>query len=80
VSVIEDYVRRGIDEGEIEPGNPRIIAYVLYKIFEAFSYASTMREEDFNREDILTLIPMWIMKGLAARKGAKRKKPTGKAS
>lgn len=77
VSVIEDYVGRGIEKGEIEPFNPRIVAYVLYKIFEAFSYASTMREEDFGREDIESLIPHMIRKSLALEtpnvKGKRRK-------
>jgi len=65
VSVIEDYVRRGMEKGEIEPFNPRIIAYILYKIFEAFSYAATLNEEDFRKDDIMILVPHLIRKGLA---------------
>ena len=66
VSVIEDYVRRGIERGEIEPFNPRIIAYILYKVFEAFSYASTLKEEDFRKQDILDIVNHLIGRGLAA--------------
>jgi TetR/AcrR family transcriptional regulator of autoinduction and epiphytic fitness len=65
VSVVEDYVRRGIDKGEIKPFNPRITAYILYKIFEAFSYGSTLKEEKFNKEDTLDIMRHFISKGLA---------------
>jgi AcrR family transcriptional regulator len=68
VSVIEDYMRRGIDIGELEPFNPRISAYIMYKIFEAFSYASTLKEEDFNKEDTLEIVRHFIIKGLARQK------------
>ena len=68
VSVIEDYVRRGMEGGEIEPFNPRISAYILYKIFEAFSYASTLKEEDFNKEDTLEIVRHLITRGLARQK------------
>ena len=68
VSVIEDYVRRGIEKGEIEPHNPRLIAYVLYKIFEAFTYGSRLGEEGFDKEDVEELIPLLINKGLAPAK------------
>ena len=70
VSVIEDYVRRGIETGEIEPHNPRLIAYVLYKIFEAFTYGSRLGEEGFDKEDVEELIPLLINKGLAPAKPA----------
>jgi AcrR family transcriptional regulator len=68
VSVIEDYVRRGMEEGEIEPFNPRISAYILYKIFEAFSYASTLKDEDFNKKDTLEIVRHLITTGLARQK------------
>jgi len=68
VSVIEEYVRRGIDKGELEHFNPRITAYILYKIFEAFSYASTLKEEDFNKKDTLEIVRHVIAKGLARKK------------
>ncbi len=64
VSVIEDYVRRGMEEGEIEQANPRIVAYVLYKVFEAFSYASTLEEGDFTKKDIEDFIPRLIRRAL----------------
>jgi AcrR family transcriptional regulator len=78
VSVIEDYVRRGIEEGEIEPGNPRIIAYVLYKIFEAFSYASILQERDFNKKDIESFIPRLIRRALV-KESPVRKAPVLKS-
>jgi AcrR family transcriptional regulator len=65
VSVIEDYVSRGMESGEIEHHNPRLIAYVLYKIFEAFTYGYRLDEEGFDKEDVEELIPMLINKGLA---------------
>lgn len=68
VSVIEDYMRRGIDKGELEPFNPYITAYILYKIFEAFSYASTLKEKDFNKEDTLEIVRHLITKGLARQR------------
>ena len=68
VSVIEDYVRRGMETGEIEPHNPRLIAYVLYKIFEAFTYGYRLDEEGFDKEDVEELIPLLITKGLAPAK------------
>ncbi|MBN2028047.1 MAG: TetR/AcrR family transcriptional regulator [Actinobacteria bacterium] len=70
VSVIEDYVRRGIETGEIESHNPRLIAYVLYKIFEAFTYGSRLGEEGFDKGDVEELIPLLINKGLAPAKPA----------
>ena len=68
VSVIEDYVRRGIEKGELESFNPHITAYILYKIFEAFSYASTLKEGDYNKEDTLKIVQHLITTGLARQK------------
>jgi AcrR family transcriptional regulator len=81
VSVIEDYVRRGVEKGEIAPLNPRLVAYIMYKIFEAFSYGYTLGDEDFDREEIEELVPYLIRKALTpekprppASKGKKTKK------
>lgn len=74
VSVIEDYVRRGMERGEIERHNPRLIAYVLYKIFEAFTYGYRLDEEGFDKEDIEALIPLLINKGLTPEAPKPKKK------
>lgn len=64
VSVVEDYVRRGVERGEIEAFNPRLLAYILYKIFEAFSYASTLEKGVCDKRDIVRQVPMIIRKAL----------------
>ncbi|OFW59798.1 MAG: hypothetical protein A2V52_01765 [Actinobacteria bacterium RBG_19FT_COMBO_54_7] len=78
VSVIEDYVRRGIETGEIEKYNPHLTAYILYKIFEAFSYGSSISEDDYSREEIETLIPELIRKALLPAPGKKKSKAAQK--
>jgi AcrR family transcriptional regulator len=83
VSVIEDYVRRGIKNGEIADYNPKLLAYILYKVFEAFSYGSTMNEDEFSTKEIEAVIPELISKALApskkpARKPTKAKVPRKK--
>jgi len=79
VEVIEEYVRRGIEKGEMEPLNPRLVAYIMFKIFEAFSYGYTMRDEDFNREEIEELVPYLIRKALAPRNPRQKKSTKNKA-
>ena len=68
VSVIEDYVRRGMETGEIESHNPRLVAYVLYKIFEAFTYGSGLGEEEFDAAEVEALIPRLLTRGLTPQK------------
>jgi TetR/AcrR family transcriptional regulator of autoinduction and epiphytic fitness len=68
VAIIEDYVRRGIEGGEIEPYNPRLVAYVMYKVFEAFSYSSNPWDEGFSKEEVEKFVPRLFIRGLAPRK------------
>ncbi len=78
ISVIEDYVRRGMKNGEVEKYDPHLIAYILYKIFEAFSYGSSLNEDDYSREEIETLIPELIRKALISAPGKKKGKAAKK--
>lgn len=78
VSVIEDYLRRGMAKGEIEPLNPYIAAYILYRIFESFSYASTLKKEGFDKEEVMVFVPRLIRKALAPEKPGPEKKAARK--
>jgi hypothetical protein len=72
-------VRRGIKNGEIVGYNPKLLAYILYKVFEAFSYGSTIDKDEFSVKEIETVVPELISKALAPSKKLQRKPTKVKA-
>jgi len=77
ISSVEEYVQTGIEKGEIEPFDTRIIAYTLYKVFEAFSYIATMENGELDKEATMAFIGHLVdgmIKGLCGPPRS-RKKP-----
>ena len=63
--IIEGYVKDAM-AGK-ESFNPRVIAYTYYKIFEAFSYASTINEKDgVSTEEINQFLQHLIERSLSS--------------
>lgn len=43
--IVETYVREGMKRGGRSGLDPRVVAYIFYKMFEAFSYGYTLSDE-----------------------------------
>ena len=51
LDVIADIIKEGIKKGELRDVDPHITAYMIFKLFQAFTYAKTMPLRDRPRSD-----------------------------
>ena len=74
LDMIEELVRQGIREGSIRKVDPRLAAYTLYKIYQSFSYAGTLPEEDREPERVRKFLVDFVKRGMMKETGKNRKK------
>ena len=57
ISIIEEYVEQAVVDRENFEFRPRMVAYTMYKVFEGFSYYSTLDESDeISNEEIVSFV------------------------
>lgn len=74
LEMVEELIQQGIREGSIRKVDPRLAAYTLYKIYQSFSYASTLPEETREPERARRFLVDFVKHGLLKEKTTKAKR------
>jgi AcrR family transcriptional regulator len=65
IDIVEVYVKEAMDGLESPPFKPRVVAYTIYKLFESFSYYSTLTEDDdISSDEIVAFVSLLLRRGL----------------
>ena len=67
LDMIEAVVIQGIEEGTVRETDSRLAAYTLYKVYQSFSYAWTLTDEEPDLEHLEKFVSDFVKYGL--RKG-----------
>lgn len=65
LSFIETKVKESVDKGELKPCDPKITAFVIFKLYLAFVYDWERTHPPLGKEEILKLFELYLMEGLA---------------
>jgi len=64
LGMIEEVLEQGIREGRIRKLDTRLAAYTLYKIYQSYTYAGTLRPREKSPEKIRRFITDFVKHGL----------------
>ncbi|MBU1672604.1 MAG: TetR/AcrR family transcriptional regulator [Actinobacteria bacterium] len=66
IDIVEVYVKQVMEGRDDLAFKPRVVAYTIYKLFESFSYYSTLGEEDeISTQEIGSFVSTLLHRGLA---------------